>query len=82
MPREDSEAFSPYARMQIPRGRYGPKAAYRRLINGVSMWDAADKRQVQFDGPNATRNTQNSAPVPGEHVLRTPAYGEVGANSA
>jgi len=47
-------SFSVYNHMLIP-GHYGdPAGEYRRLIEGVALWDVAAQRQVELSGPDAT----------------------------
>ncbi len=45
--------FTIYNHMYMPAGFGDPLADYWQLINGVSMWDVACERQVQFAGPDA-----------------------------
>ena len=55
---EGVQAFSPYNRMLMPVSYGHPDAEYDRLLNGVSLWDVAVERQVQFKGPDAARLAQ------------------------
>ncbi|NNE97227.1 MAG: glycine cleavage system protein T [Acidimicrobiales bacterium] len=48
----------PYNRMLLPLGYGDPEAEYRRLVEGVSMWDVAAERQVQLKGPDAAQLAQ------------------------
>lgn len=50
--------FSPYNQMLLPLGYGHPEAEYRRLVEGVSMWDVGGERQIQLDGPDAARLAQ------------------------
>jgi glycine cleavage system aminomethyltransferase T len=46
-------SFSVYNHMYIP-GHFGdPAGEYRRLIEGVAMWDVGAQRQVEISGPDA-----------------------------
>jgi aminomethyltransferase len=48
-------SFSVYNHMYIP-GHFGdPEAEYRRLLEGVAMWDVGAQRQVEIVGPDAGR---------------------------
>lgn len=47
-----------YNYMLLPQGFGHPEAEYRRLTEGVSMWDVAGERQVQLRGPDAARLAQ------------------------
>lgn len=51
-------AMMVYNRMLMPAGFGDPVAEYRRLTEGVSMWDVAVERQVQLRGPDAARLAQ------------------------
>jgi glycine cleavage system aminomethyltransferase T len=56
------QAFSVYNRMLMPTS-YGDAAAeYRRLTEGVAMWDVACERQVEITGPDAARLVQALVP--------------------
>ncbi len=55
---EGVSAFSPYNQMLLPTGFGHPEAEYRRLTEGVSMWDVASERQIQLKGPDAARLAQ------------------------
>ncbi|MEM8811624.1 MAG: glycine cleavage T C-terminal barrel domain-containing protein [Pseudomonadota bacterium] len=46
-------AFTVYNRMYMPTSYGDPQAEYRRLTEGVAMWDVAVERQVQISGPDA-----------------------------
>ena len=47
--------FSIYNRMLLPLYYGAPDAEYRRLIEGVAMWDVAAQRQIEITGPDAER---------------------------
>ncbi len=51
-----------YNRMIMPTSFGDPEAEYWRLINGVSQWDVGVERQVQINGPDASRLAQILAP--------------------
>ena len=55
-------AFSAYNRMLMPFGYGDPDAEYRRLVEGVSMWDVGGQRQIQLRGPDAARLAQVLCP--------------------
>jgi glycine cleavage system aminomethyltransferase T len=59
---EGAVAMHPYNRMMIPLGYGDPEAEYRRLVDGVSMWDVGAERQVQLLGPDAARLAQVLCP--------------------
>ena len=44
---------STYNHMWLPMGYGDPDAEYRRLTEGVSMWDDAAQRHIQLTGPDA-----------------------------
>ncbi len=50
---DGATVFHPYNRMLIPFGFGDPEGEYRRLTEGVSMWDVAGQRQIQLRGPDA-----------------------------
>jgi glycine cleavage system aminomethyltransferase T len=52
------ESAMPYNRMLMPTGYGDPVAEYRRLTQGVSMWDVACERQVQLRGRDARKLAQ------------------------
>ncbi len=55
-------AFSVYNHMLIP-GHYGdPEGEYRRLMEGVAMWDVAAQRQVEISGRDAEALVQYLTP--------------------
>jgi aminomethyltransferase len=45
--------FSIYNHMYMPVSYGDPEAEYRRLTEGVSLWDVAAERQVALEGPDA-----------------------------
>ena len=55
-------SFSVYNHMFIPAHFGDPNGEYRSLIDGVVMWDVAAQRQVQIEGPDATRLAQYLTP--------------------
>ncbi|MEM6617914.1 MAG: glycine cleavage T C-terminal barrel domain-containing protein [Pseudomonadota bacterium] len=55
---EGAESFLTYNRMLIPRGYGDTEAEYRRLTQGVAMWDVAAQRQVELRGPDAAKLAQ------------------------
>ena len=55
---EGAVAMHPYNRMMIPLSYGDTEAEYRRLVEGVSMWDVGAERQVQLLGPDAARLAQ------------------------
>ena len=59
---EGVAVFHPYNRMLLPVGYGDPEAEYRRLTEGVSMWDVAVQRQIQIQGRDAAALTQILCP--------------------
>lgn len=59
---EGVRAMTTYNHMLMPTSYGDPDEEYRRLIEGVSMWDVAVERQVQLKGPDAGRLAQILAP--------------------
>ena len=52
------QSFSVYNHMYIP-GHFGdPEGEYRRLVEGVAMWDVAGQRQVEIKGVDAGKLMQ------------------------
>jgi aminomethyltransferase len=47
--------FTVYNHMYMPVSYGDPEAEYRRLIQGVTMWDVGAERQVEITGPDAER---------------------------
>lgn len=46
-------SFTIYNRMYLPTSYGDPAAEYRRLTEGVAMWDVGAERQVEIAGPDA-----------------------------
>lgn len=59
---EGVTAFSVYNRMLMPTSFGDADAEYRRLTQGVAMWDVACERQVELQGPDAARLAQILVP--------------------
>ena len=59
---EGVTSFTVYNRMLMPTGFGDPEAEYRRLLEGVALWDVAVERQVQIAGPDAARLAQILVP--------------------
>jgi aminomethyltransferase len=59
---EGVSAFTVYNRMLMPTTYGDPAAEYRRLTQGVAMWDVACERQVEVTGPDAARLAQILVP--------------------
>ncbi len=59
---EGVTSFTVYNHMYLPTGYGDPMGEYWRLIEGVSMWDVACQRQVEFRGPDAGRLAQILCP--------------------
>lgn len=59
---EGVTSFTVYNRMLMPTGYGDPEGEYRRLTEGVALWDVAVERQVQIAGPDAARLTQILVP--------------------
>ncbi len=55
---EGATSLHPYNRMLIPLGYGDPEGEYRRLMEGVSMWDVGGQRQIQLAGTDAALLTQ------------------------
>jgi len=55
-------SFSVYNHMYMPTSFGDPMGEFRRLIQGVAMWDVACERQVQLAGPDAGRLAQILCP--------------------
>ncbi len=60
--RQGVTSFTTYNNMLMPTGYGHPEEEYRRLINGVSMWDVAVERQVQMKGRDAATLAQILCP--------------------
>ena len=48
-----AQAFSVYNHMYMPVSYDGPVEDYKKLLNGVQLWDVGVERQVQIKGPDA-----------------------------
>jgi aminomethyltransferase len=59
---EGVTAFSVYNHMLMPVSYGDPQAEYRRLTEGVALWDVACERQVEVTGPDAARLVQALVP--------------------
>ncbi len=57
-----AEAFSVYNHMYMPISFNGPTEDYKKLINGVQLWDVGVERQVQIKGPDAETLSQFLTP--------------------
>ncbi len=55
-------AATTYNHMLLPMSYGDPEAEYRRLTEGVSMWDVGCQRQVEVRGPDADRLAQTLCP--------------------
>ncbi len=68
--------FTVYNHMYMPTSYGDPAAEYRRLTEGVAMWDVSVERQVQLAGPDALalariltpRNLDKLKPGQGRYV--------------
>lgn len=54
--------FAVYNHMLLPLGFGDPAAEYRRLTEGVALWDVAAQRQIEVTGPDAARLAQVLVP--------------------
>ncbi len=59
---EGVTAFTTYNHMLMPTSYGKPEEEYWRLMHGVSQWDVAVERQVQIEGPDASRLAQILSP--------------------
>jgi glycine cleavage system aminomethyltransferase T len=59
---EGVTAFSVYNHMLMPVSYGDAQAEYRRLTEGVALWDVACQRQVEVTGPDAVRLVQALVP--------------------
>ena len=55
-------SVAPYNQMLLPASYGDPEAEYRRLVEGVSMWDVGAERQVELVGPDAANLAQILCP--------------------
>lgn len=60
--RDGVSSMMAYNRMLMPSGYGDPEGEYRRLTEGVSMWDVACERQIQLRGPDAATLAQVLTP--------------------
>lgn len=60
--RDGVKSFSTYNHMLIPISFGDPAAEYKRLTEGVAMWDVAVERQVELSGPDAGKLAQALCP--------------------
>ena len=59
---DGATSMMPYNQMLLPGGFGDPEAEYRRLTEGVSMWDVGCERQIELRGPDAARLAQILCP--------------------
>jgi glycine cleavage system aminomethyltransferase T len=52
---EGVTSFSTYNHMLLPISYGDPQAEYRRLVDGVALWDVGCERQVEVAGNGAAR---------------------------
>ena len=57
-----AHAFSVYNHMYMPVSYDGPVEDYKKLLNGVQLWDVGVERQVQIKGPDAEALSQFLTP--------------------
>ena len=57
-----AQAFSVYNHMYMPVSYDGPVEDYKKLLNGVQLWDVGVERQVQIKGPDAEELSQFLTP--------------------
>ena len=57
-----AQAFSVYNHMYMPISFNGTVEDYKKLLNGVQLWDVAVERQVQIKGPDAETLSQFLTP--------------------
>lgn len=57
-----AQAFSVYNHMYMPVSYEGPVEDYKKLLNGVQLWDVGVERQVQIKGPDAEALSQFLTP--------------------
>lgn len=60
--RDGVTSFAPYNHMLMPTGYGDPEAEYKRLTEGVAMWDVSVERQVELSGPDAGKLAQALVP--------------------
>ena len=54
--------FSTYNHTYMPTSYGDPQAEYKRVTEGVSMWDVSCERQVELRGPDAAALAQYLCP--------------------
>ena len=57
-----AQAFSVYNHMYMPISFNGTVEDYKKLLNGVQLWDVGVERQVQIKGPDAQALSQFLTP--------------------
>jgi len=57
-----AQAFSVYNHMYMPISFNGTVEDYKKLLNGVQLWDVGCERQVQIKGPDAEALSQFLTP--------------------
>ena len=57
-----AQAFSVYNHMYMPVSFSGTVEDYKKLLNGVQLWDVGVERQVQIKGPDAEALSQFLTP--------------------
>ena len=57
-----AQSFSVYNHMYMPVSYEGPVEDYKKLLNGVQLWDVGVERQVQIKGPDAEALSQFLTP--------------------
>ena len=57
-----AEAFTVYNHMYLPIAFEGPEEDYKKLLNGVQLWDVGCERQVEIKGPDAEALSQFLTP--------------------
>jgi len=57
-----AHAFSVYNHMYMPVSYDGPVEDYKKLLNGVQLWDVGVERQVHIKGPDAEALSQFLTP--------------------
>ena len=57
-----AQAFTVYNHMYLPIAFEGPEEDYKKLLNGVQLWDVGCERQVQIKGPDAEALSQFLTP--------------------
>ena len=56
------KSFTIYNHMYLPVSFGDPEAEYKRLTEGVALWDVAAERQVEVVGPDATALVRHLTP--------------------